>query len=93
MVDGKIQVESAASKNKGECQEWRGKRQFGIDTYTQQRKHLPLGKRWSHKVKERMHSTDVTFRIGPGSKKQLGNTRKIQDVKVQVTWRKAQGPS
>lgn len=86
-------MESAASKNKGECQEWREESQFGIDTYTQLRKHLPLGKRQSHKVKERMHSTDVTFRIGPGSKKQLGNTRKIQEVQVQVTWRKAQEPS
>ena len=52
------------------------------ETYTRQKKkekkHLPLEKRWSHQVKERMHSADVTFRIGPGSKTQLGRTRKMQ---------------
>ena len=47
------------------------------------KKHLPLGKRWLHQVKDRMRSTDVTFRKGPGSKAQLGRTRKMQDVEVE----------
>lgn len=56
------------------------------ETYTRQKKekkHLPLEKRWSHQVKERMHSADVTFRIGPGSKTQLDRTRKMQDLEVE----------
>ena len=53
------------------------------ETYTRKKKHLALEKRWSHQVKERMHSTDVTFRIGPSSKTQLGRTRKMQNVEVE----------
>ena len=75
-------MESTASKNKGGYQDWRQKSQFGRNIHTQ-KKHLPLEKRWSHQVKERMHSTDVTFRIGPGSKTQLGRTRKMQNVEVE----------
>lgn len=52
-------------------------------THSKKIKHLPVEKRWSHQVKERMHSTDVTFRIGPGSKTHLGRTRKVQDVEAE----------
>ena len=78
-------MESTASKNKGVYQDWREKSQFGRDIHTakKEKKHLPLEKRWSHQVKERMHSADVTFRIGPGSKTQLDRTRKMQDLEVE----------
>ena len=77
-------MESTASKNKGGYQSWREKSQFGRDIHAaKKKKHLPLAKRWLHQVKDRMRSTDVTFRKGPGSKAQLGRTRKMQDVEVE----------
>lgn len=81
-------MEPTATRRIGECQEWRERTDFG-HTDTQQKKHLPLGKRWSHKVKERMHSTDVAFRNEPSSKKQPMQGRHMG---LEMTWRKAQEP-
>lgn len=63
-----------ATRRKGGRQEWRERADFG-QTDTQQSKPLLLGKRWSHKVKERMHSTDVAFRNESGSKRQPASAR------------------
>ena len=82
-------MEPTAARKKGGREEWRKRADSG-QTYTQQQKHPPLGKRWSRKGKERMHSTDVAFGNERGSEKQPGRARQTQDTGVGMTWRKAQ---
>lgn len=65
-----------------------GKSQFG--TYTNSRRTSPTWKDIVPRGK-RMHSTDVAFRNEPRGRKQP-RVKKLQDMEVEMTWRKAQEP-